>query len=284
MRITSRMTTFILVIVFFMGISVLLYPVFSQYWNGRVQAQAVADYENYTNKLSEEDYKETLERASDYNKRLAGLKSPMTQYKDLNDYTDVLDVNGYGMMGYVAIDKLRVELPVYHGTDASVLGSACGHMEGTSLPVGGRSTHAVLSAHRGLPTAKLFTDLDKMQVGDTFCVNVLNQSCCYEVDQVKIVEPSDASDLVIEEGKDYVTLVTCTPYGINSHRLLVRGHRIRSDELPSSFINAEAYRIDRLVVTPFVALPMLFILFVYVIFKPVKKNFREERVNDFKKN
>lgn len=273
MKITGRVSSLILVIVFFVGISVLLYPAFSQYWNGRVQAQAVADYQDYTKKLSEEDYKETLKKASAYNKSLAQLKSPLTQYRELDGYKKTLDINGFGMMGYIDIDKLRLEIPIYHGTAANVLNSSCGHVEGSSLPVGGKSTHAVLSAHRGLPTSKLFTDLDKMQIGDTFCIKVLNRSCAYEVDQIKIVEPDDASDLLIERGKDYVTLVTCTPYGVNSHRLLVRGHRIESDGILSSYVNAEAYRIDRLVVTPFVALPILFVLFIYVIFKPVKKDF-----------
>lgn len=270
MKITGRISSFILVIVFFAGIAVMLYPAFSKYWNGRVQAHAVEDYQNYTKKLSEDDYKEALKEASAYNKKLAQLNLPLTQYREVEGYEKALDVNGFGMMGYITIDKLRLEIPVYHGTSASVLNSSCGHVEGSSLPVGGKNTHAVLSAHRGLPTSKLFTDLDKMQIGDTFCVNVLNRSCAYEVDQIKIVNPADASDLLIEKGKDYVTLVTCTPYGINSHRLLVRGHRIESDGMLSSYVNAEAYRIDRLIVTPFVALPILFVLFVYAIFKPSK--------------
>ena len=182
------------------------------------------------------------------------------------------------MMGYISIDKIRVELPIYHGTSASVLNIAVGHLEGSSLPVGGDTTHAVLSAHRGLPSAKLFTNLNKLEVGDIFVITVLDRKLTYQVDNIKIVEPSDVSDLDIIEGEDYVTLVTCTPYGINTHRLLVRGTRIESVENKAYLVTSEAYQIDKLVVTLVISLPILLILIIYVMIKPVKKKYHEEEV------
>ncbi len=171
----------------------------------------------------------------------------------------------------IDIDKIQVKLPIYHGTNPSILNHACGHIEGSSFPIAGKGTHAALSAHRGLPSAKLFSDLDKLDVGDTFRVTVLDTTYIYEVDQIKTVLPNDVSDLLIDEDKEYCTLVTCTPYGINSHRLLVRGHRIESEDKRTLNAVSEAYIIDRLIVTPIVALPIIFILMLYVFFKPVKK-------------
>lgn len=276
MKITGKIATLVLLIVFFVGLSVLLYPAISQYWNSKVQSKAVFDYEQMLKNIDKEDYKEFFEEANDYNKNLSELPSPFTQYEKLAGYDDCLNVIGSGMMGYVAIDKIQVELPIYHGTGIEVLSKACGHVEGSSLPVGGPGTHCVLSAHRGLPNAKLFTSLDKMQLGDTFTVTVLGEVLTYQVDQIKIVEPTDTTYLAAEPDKDYCTLLTCTPYGINSHRLLVRGTRIESKIQKKVIVTSEAYQIDRLIVTPIMALPVLFILIVYVIFKPVKKKVRYE--------
>lgn len=266
----SKVFTLILLIVFFVGLIVMLYPAISQYWNSKVQSRVVFDYQKMMDALSEEDFTEQLTAAYDYNSALIGLGFPLKDYKAVSNYRDCLNVSGNGVMGLVTIDKIGVELPIYHGTSSSVLNIACGHLEGTSLPVGGESTHAVLSAHRGLPTAKLFTDLDKMQVGDTFTVTILGKVLTYQVDQVKVVKPNEVADLQIVEGKDYVTLLTCTPYGINTHRLLVRGHRIETITHKVVYVNSEAYLIDRLIVTPMVALPILFVLIIYVIFKPAK--------------
>ena len=271
MKVTSKIVSLILLIVFFVGLCVLLYPAFSQYWNSKVQSRAVADYEKMLREMSKEDYTAVFESAYAYNDSLRELEFPMTEYNTISGYNDALNLNGQGMMGYITIQKLSVELPIYHSVTAEVLNIAAGHLPGTTLPVGGESTHAVLSAHRGLPNAKLFTDLDKLQIGDTFTITILDRVLTYQVDQVKIVEPSQADDLQIEYGRDYVTLLTCTPYGINSHRLLVRGHRIETVEQHTYYITAEAYLIDRLIVTPLVALPILFLLIVYVLFKPVKK-------------
>ena len=266
----SKIFTLILLIVFFAGMIVMLYPAISQYWNSKVQSRVVYDYQKMMDSLSEKDYSAQFEEAYEYNRKLAELSFPMKEYRKVSGYRDCLNLIGNGVMGVVTIDKIGVELPIYHGTSSSVLNIAAGHLEGTSLPVGGAGTHCVLSAHRGLPSAKLFTDLDKMQVGDTFTMTIFGKVLTYQVDQVKIVKPDQVSDLQIEEGKDYVTLLTCTPYGINTHRLLVRGHRIETIEHRTIYVNSEAYLIDKLVVTPIVALPILFVLIVYVIFMPAK--------------
>lgn len=272
----------ILLTVFFIGLSVLLYPAVAQYRNRRVQSKAVADYEQTLESLSRTDYAAVFQAAYDYNARLYALAAPLTDYAQLSDYRETLDANGSGMIGYLSIEKLRVELPICHGTDAETLNSACGHLEGTSLPVGGESTHAVLSAHRGLPHAKLFTDLDRLQIGDTFTVTILDRVLTYEVDQIKTVLPNETSDIQIRAGKDECTLLTCTPYGVNTHRLLVRGHRIAGTGGKRRCITSEAFLVDRLIVTPLAALPILLALILYVLLKPAKRTqapddpFREE--------
>ena len=271
MKVTSKIVSLILLIVFFVGLCVLLYPAFSQYWNSKVQSRAVADYEKMLREMSKEDYTAVFESAYAYNDSLRELDFPMTEYNTISGYNDALNLNGQGMMGYITIQKLSVELPIYHSVTAEVLNIAAGHLPGTTLPVGGESTHAVLSAHRGLPNAKLFTDLDKMQIGDTFTITILDRVLTYQVDQITIVEPNDVSEIQIIPGEDLCTLLTCTPYGINTHRLLVRGRRIATVTQKTYYITSEAYLIDRLIVTPLVALPILFALIVYVMLKPVKK-------------
>ena len=271
MKVTSKIVSLILLIVFFVGLCVLLYPAFSQYWNSKVQSRAVADYESMLRSMSKEDYTAVFESAYAYNDRLRELAFPMTEYNTIPGYNDTLNLNGQGMMGYITIQKLSVELPIYHSVSAEVLNIAAGHLPGSTLPVGGESTHAVLSAHRGLPNAKLFTDLDKLQVGDTFTVTILDRVLTYQVDKINIVEPNDVSLIQIEDGEDLCTLLTCTPYGINTHRLLVRGRRIATVTQKTYYITSEAYLIDRLIVTPLVALPILFALIVYVMMKPAKR-------------
>ena len=222
--------------------------------------------------LTPKDYSDIFTAAEDYNARLAALTFPMTEYGQLSeDYDAALNASGDGVMGYIDIDKIQVKLPIYHGISDSVLAHAVGHIEGSSLPVGGESTHCVLSAHRGLPNAKLFTDLNKLEIGDTFRITVLDQAMIYEVDQIKTVLPTDVSDLLITEGEDYCTLVTCTPYGINTHRLLVRGHRVSSEDLRKMQVLSDAYVVDKLIVTPIVALPIIFVLILYVFFEPPKR-------------
>ncbi len=271
MKKSRKIVSLVLLIAFFIGLSILLYPAISQYYNSRMQMKAIVEYEQLADKLSESDIKKTMDKAREYNKKIASLGFPLTEAEELGGYDDILNVDGNGMMGILNIDKLRLQLPVYHGTSDSVLNSACGHLEGTSLPVGGIGTHCVLSAHRGLPASKLFTDLDKVEVGDVFTITVFGEVLTYQVDQIKIVLPSDTADLAIDRNKDYCTLMTCTPYGINTHRLLVRGRRIETEEQKELKITSEAFLINRLIVTPIVALPIIFVLIMYVIFKPVRK-------------
>lgn len=279
---SGNASTIILVAIFFVGLSVLLYPTISDFWNEKRQSQAIINYDDLIVNLTPEDYSENFKKADDYNKKIRLMSNPFLSHKNIaEEYYSTLDVNGNGMMGYITIDKIKVQLPIYHGTSDQVLNSAVGHVEGSSLPVGGESTHTVLSAHRGLPSAKLFTNLDKLVVGDTFTIRILDRTITYQVDQILIVLPSKIDDLYIEEGEDYCTLVTCTPYGINTHRMLVRGTRIENIE-PDKVINVitEAYQIDPLIVTPAVAAPMLGLLLIVLILKsrnPDKKKAKTKK-------
>lgn len=268
----SRKSTIILLVSFFIGLSVLLYPAISSYWNSKTQSEAIVDYESMLAAYKPEDYTQIFEQADDYNTSLAKLTFPLRDYKQLDEqYWSALDVSGTGMMGYLTIPKISQELPVYHGTSDAVLSAYAGHFQGTSLPVGGKNTHSVVSAHRGLPTAVLFTHLDRMEIGDTFYFTILDRTITYEVDQIRIVEPDDVSLIKIEENQDYCTLLTCTPYGINTQRLLVRGHQVDASQKRNLYIANEAYRVEPLIVMPIVALPIIFVLLIYVMVVPVKK-------------
>ena len=272
----SKKSTIILLISFFVGLSVLLYPSISSYWNAKTQSKAIVDYESMLSQYKPEDYTAIWAEADAYNKQLAQLNEPLVEHNRLPDYNSILNVGGTGMMGYITVPKISQELPVYHGTSDGVLSVAVGHLQGTSLPVGGENTHCVVSAHRGLPTAVLFTHLDRMEIGDIFYFTILDRTITYEVDQIRIVEPDDASLIQIKDGKDYCTLLTCTPYGINTQRLLVRGHQIDASQTRNLYVANEAYRIEPLVVMPIVALPIIFVLLIYVMFAPVKKESLEE--------
>ncbi len=256
----------LLVLMLFVGVCGLLYPSVSQYWNSKTQTHAVENYREILDSLRPEDYEAYFQEAQTYNNELSKQSSPLLDYRKLKDYNSILNVGGNGVMGYVSIPKLGVELPLYHGISAEVLNIACGHLEGTSLPVGGKNTHCVLSAHRGLPHAKLFTELDKMEVGDTFTITVLDRTITYQVDQIKVVRPEEIDDVQIVPGEDLCTLLTCTPYGVNSHRLLVRGTRIEN-AAPILHVTSNAYRIDSLVATPVVAAPILLILLIVLMVK-----------------
>ena len=254
------------VLMLFIGICVLLYPAVSQYWNTKTQTRVVENYQAILNSLKKEDCTAFFQAAEEYNTQLAELKMPLIDYRKLDGYDDILNVNGNGIMAYVKIQKLNVELPIYHGISDDVLNTACGHLMGTSFPIGGENTHVVLSAHRGLPHAKLFTELDKMELGDTFQITVLDRTLTYQVDQIKVVRPDEIDDVQIVPGEDLCTLLTCTPYGINSHRLLVRGTRI-TNASPALYVTSEAYRIDSLVATPVVAAPILLVLLLILMVK-----------------
>ena len=266
-----KVITLILLGVFLAGLSLLLYPSVSSYWNSITQSRAIVDYDTIVKSLSPKDNTAYFERAEEYNSELKALSFPLTEYQQISGYDDCLNAVGDGVIGYIDIDKIQVKLPIYHGTSDAVLQVAAGHLEGTSLPVGGESTHAVISAHRGLPSAKLFTHLDRLEVGDTFTITVLDRELTYEVDKISIVLPTEVDELKVVDGKDYVTLMTCTPYGINTHRLLVRGHRIESEDMRSFGAISDAFIIDRLIVTPVVAMPIILLLILYVCFKPAKR-------------
>lgn len=261
-------STAVIAAAFFVGISLLLYPVISEYINAKHQSKAIASYDETVSHMSEAEYDKIFAEARAYNDALARTEGAFYQPERVPGYLEALDITGTGIMGYVTIDKIGVELPVYHTVETDVLQSAVGHLPGTSLPIGGEGTHAVLSGHRGLPSARLFTDLNKLEPGDLFTITVLNRVVMYRVDQVKIVEPTDVTDLQLIPGRDYCTLFTCTPYGINSHRLLVRGVRVETPEdAAPRYIANEAYRIDPLIVTPAVAAPMLLGIVVVMLIK-----------------
>lgn len=279
----KHLTTLLLIAIFIAGLCILLYPSVSDYWNSMVQSKAIVDYEAALSNLTQKDYTDAFEAAYAYNAALREVDFPLMYFdklderEDLQKYEDILNINGNGIMGYISIPEIKVELPIYHGTSASVLNVAAGHLEGTSLPVGGASTHCVLSAHRGLPSAKLFTDLDEMAIGDVFTITVLDQVLTYEVDQIKIVEPNEVDDLYVVEGEDYCTLVTCTPYGINTHRLLVRGTRIETvEEKPTIYVPSDGFLIDELIIAPVLAVPMLMVLLVFLMVRYRKKSGEKE--------
>lgn len=265
----------ILVLVLFVGLSLLLYPTVSDYWNSFHQTRAITTYAEEVADLNEEEYERLWNAAQDYNRALAqrGTHFVLTD-EQIEEYEQMLDVSGLGVMGYIEIPEIRCSLPIYHGTDEAVLQIAIGHLEWSSLPVGGENSHCVLSGHRGLPSAKLFTNLDQIKEGDIFMLRVLDEVLTYEVDQIRIVEPQEVDDLQIENGKDYCTLVTCTPYGINTHRLLVRGHRIENiEDSDSIHVTADAIQIEPLLVAPIVAIPILLILLILLLIpkQPKKK-------------
>ena len=275
--------TIIMVLFFFVGLLILLYPSISDFYNQKVQSKVIVDYESLLKNIEKKDYTNLFEQAQNYNEELASYKVPYVSYKKLKNYQNILNVNDDGMMGYISIDKIKVELPIYHGTSEQVLSVAVGHLEGSSFPIGGKGTHSVLSAHRGLPSSKLFTDLDKLESGDTFTITILDRLLTYQVDQIEIVEPNDIKNLEINPNEDYVTLMTCTPYGINTHRLLVRGIRVENAKA-KTYITTEAFKISNLIITPLVALPIIFIILLIIIFKPIESNPLDEYLHNIDNN
>ena len=263
----KHLSTILLVFILLIGLSLLLYPSVSDYWNSFHQTRAIATYAENVAKLDNNQYDHLWEEARAYNEALPFRSNPYYLSEEQKaQYESLLDVSGLGVMGYIEIPEIDVSLPIYHGTEESVLQIAVGHLEWSSLPVGGESTHCVFSGHRGLPSAKLFTNLDKLREGDTFLLRVLDEVLTYEVDQILIVEPQEIDALKIVEGKDYCTLVTCTPYGINTHRLLVRGHRIDNIEQAKTIrVTADAIQIEPMLVAPIVAIPMLLILLILLL-------------------
>lgn len=272
----NNLTNIILVSVLLLGLSLLLYPSVSNYWNSFHQTRAIATYAEDIAHLENNKYDEIWEKASEYNQSLLGRHSGYVLSETQKaEYDDLLNISGTGVMGYIEIPEIACSLPIYHGTDESVLQTAVGHLEWSSLPVGGESTHCVLSGHRGLPSAKLFTHLDRLAEGDIFMLRILDEVLTYEVDQILIVEPDDTESLEISEGEDYCTLVTCTPYGINTQRLLVRGHRVDNlAEYQSVRVAADAIQIEPLLVAPIVAIPILLVLIVGLLLPKKEKKSR----------
>ena len=267
MKKKSSFVTAILIAAFFIGALLLLYPTISDFWNSFHQSRAIASYAEQVADLDENAYDRLWEDARIYNKTLGDRMNRFVMAEEQKKaYAALLNIADNGVMGYIEIPKVRCNLPIYHGTDEAVLQVAIGHVPGSSLPVGGESTHCVLSGHRGLPSAKLFTNLDELETGDVFMLRVLDETLTYEVDQIRTVLPNELGDLAIVEGEDYCTLVTCTPYGINSHRLLVRGHRVENHAGASTIrVTADAMQIEPLQVAPLVAAPILVVMLIVVL-------------------
>lgn len=263
----NNLTTILLFLMLIAGLSLLLYPSVSDYWNSFHSSRAITTYAEDVAGMDEEQYAEIWSATWEYNQSLLSRNTGFSlSDSQKNEYEQLLDVSGIGVMGYIEIPEISVSLPIYHGTSDSILQVAVGHLEWSSLPVGGESSHCVLSGHRGLPSAKLFTDLDKIREGDIFLLRVLDEVLTYEVDKITIVEPSQVSDLQIVEGEDLCTLVTCTPYGVNTHRLLMRGHRVENiEESRTIRVTADALQIEPLLVAPFAALPLLLVLLIILL-------------------
>lgn len=261
----KHLSTILILLLLLVGLSVLLYPAVSAYVNSKHASRIVATYQDTVDNTAEERLAAMHAEAEDYNARLSRDPDAFFDPSRLSGYGTTLDITGTGIMGNITIDRIKVELPIYHGTDPGVLQIGAGHIEGTSLPVGGEGTHCVLSGHRGLPSARLFTDLDQLENGDTFTLSVLGEILTYQIDQIKIVLPTETADLRLVPGEDYCTLVTCTPYGINTHRLLIRGRRVETPEVkPGIRVKNEAFRIDPLIVTPIASIPMVLVLLIAV--------------------
>ena len=280
----KKVSTILLILVLCIGLSLLLYPTVSDYINSLHQSEAIAGYSEAIDNVDAEQRDAILENAQKYNAALAERGNMWKlDNEQLADYNSQLSITGTDVMSYIDIPSINCTLPIYHGTDEAVLQIAVGHLEGTSLPVGGESSHCVLSGHRGLPSAKLFTDLDRLVEGDIFVLKTLDDVFTYEVDRISIVLPNEVSLLTVEKGKDLCTLVTCTPYGVNTHRLLVRGHRI--ENLQDSYkirITADAQQIDPMIVAPVIAIPILIVFFIciFIIDRRERKNLRKEYEND----
>ena len=279
----SVISTLIIIVILRVGVGIMVYPTFSDWWNSFHQSRAIANYATVVDEMDQEEIDALFQEAEEYNKRLLKKTNRyVLDDEEMEEYNSILDPSGTGVMGYIQIKSIGVNLPIYHGTEESVLQIAVGHIEGTSLPIGGESTHAALSGHRGLPSAKLFSDLDKVKEGDTFTVTVLNRTITYEVDQVEIVLPEDTSLLNIVAGEDYCTLITCTPYGINTHRMMVRGKRIGNIDgevviLPGG-LEIPVYIVVPAIVIPLVFIELILLLIYYRRKKPTMSRLQGQNI------
>ena len=277
----KHISTICIILIFLVGLGFISYPTVSNLWNQAHQSRAIATYSKQVEKLDDSENKKMLKAARKYNKSLLKKSDHWKlSKKDKKKYESLLDVSGTGIMGYIEVPKIDCSLPIYHGTDEGALQIAIGHLEGSSLPVGGKSTHCVLSGHRGLPSARLFTDLDQLEEGDIFILNILGRKLAYEVDQIRVVLPEEMSDLEIEEGKDLCTLVTCTPYGINTHRLLVRGHRTEYVEkkVAEEKKEVQTKKTDiRLMIAGGAGVLILLIIIIVIVIKRRRKRRNQQR-------
>lgn len=264
-------STVLLLGIFLIGFGLIIYPPFANWWNQDHAAKVISSYDESISRMNQEKINQELEKAQKFNEQLWTYFFPLKDEEALKDYNDILNINGDGVIGSITIDKINVNLPIYHGTSAEVLNTAVGHLEGTSFPTGDIDTHCVLSAHRGLPSALLFTNLDALREGDVFVLNVLNKKQYYEVDQIRIVKPSQVEELYLQKGKTYVTLLTCTPYGINSERLLVRGHLV---DAPPGELVSEAVELDSLILSP-----LLFVLLVVLLLVALWKYDKNKKIH-----
>ena len=271
----GNLTNVILVMMLLTGIFLLTYPTFADWWNSFHASRAIADYSKQIENMDHEEFEIMKAEADAYNQTLLDLDDRYEpSAEEIAEYKSILNPTGNGIMGYIDIPKIRITLPIYHTTDESVLQIAIGHIPGTSLPVGGESTHCALSGHTGLPSARLFTDIDKLNEGDSFRMQILDETLTYEVDQIRTVLPKELQDLQIEEGKDYCTLVTCTPYGINTHRLLVRGHRVETEEI--LHVTADAVQMNPYYTAIAVGVVLLIVLIGgWLIFTAFRSHFRK---------
>ena len=273
----GRASVILYIILLMIGTGLLLYPTLSNYYNTFHQSKAITQYTEITKELSAEEIEALTKDAKEYNKALI---TDNTRWKMTDEerkiYNNILDISGTGVMGYIEIPKVNISLPIYHGTSNEVLQIAVGHVEGSSFPIGGTGTHTVLSGHRGLPSAKLFTDLDKMEEGDCFYIKVLNDVLTYQIDQILIVEPNNMDSLEIDPTQDYCTLVTCTPYGVNSHRMLIRGKRIETIEEKNFIVSNEAIQIEPRIVMPFILAFLCIMYILFLIFKPKRKSYASD--------
>lgn len=265
----------ILVLIMLIGVGLLVYPTFSDWWNSFHQTRAIAGYTAAVANMDREEFDRMWAEAEAFNTYLSQKSGRFNlSEQEIETYNSILDVTGTGIMGYIDIPSIKISLPVYHGTDEAILQIAIGHIIGTSFPIGGEGSHCAVSGHRGLPSAKLFTDIDQLQAGDKFLLQVLDRTLTYEVDQIRIVLPQELQDLEIDPYSDYCTLITCTPYGVNTHRLLVRGHRVDNDNTDATRVTADAMRFEPVIVAPLVAAPILFILLIYVLISTSRWNKR----------
>ena len=277
MRLTDRKATALLFILFIAGLSLLLYPIVSDFINTSSASKAIMSYDEEVLKLEKQKYDEMWAEATEYNSSLIGRENEyLLSDEQQAQYNSLLDLTGTGIMGYIEIPNIRCSIPIYHGTAETILQIAIGHLDWSSLPTGGENTHCVLSGHRGLPSAKLFSDLDKIVEGDIFMLRILDEVLTYEVDKISIVEPHETEELKLQQGKDYCTLVTCTPYGVNSHRLLVRGHRVENMKKYTITLVSEGQQIDPLIVAPVVAMPVLIALFIRLMVPGKRKTYKDE--------